>query len=416
MVLSWSLNGPAAAAPAARSKPRYDFRLEDQDWDKVCWGHLPKSDARSLPHQLSRRAKWAAVLRAAARPEGGGWRADFRPEEVTTWRLQALARVIDQEFFQGSFHRAVTRRLGRPLLYQAVDKYGDQAVQRGETLVTSAVVQSASSASSSSVAVPWATLPTATLASRRRSGLAPPLVVVRPTLLLPPPSVLNAVGGSVSATGSAGGGASGTSSSDCNDVAAAASGGGGEGKRWGWLGSLRLRRGSGQQVGGPGGASGGTAVAVSASSGGSGGRDGAKGGGRGGGGGRGKAATAAAAVPVVSRAATDGITATYSPNRGLVTFYRRAWSHSPTLGQPIRLDGIPCTTKLSWLAHTLGHEMLHVLLRTMCGGFSRDAPQNMALEGHGYNFLMLNWYVLGHRGHVYDTSGWRPPPPLPYRL
>eukprot|EP00198_Chlamydomonas_reinhardtii_P008257 XP_001697594.1 predicted protein [Chlamydomonas reinhardtii] len=156
----------------------YDFRLDEQDWDKVCWGRVDKAAARSLTHQLSRRAKWAAVLRAAAGP-------------------QALARVIDAEFFQGSFHRTLARRLGRPLMY--------------------------------------------------RSAFLEP--------------------------GSA---------------------------------------------------------------------------------------------PV--------------------------WdSYSPSVGRPVRLDGVVCDTKLSWLAHTLGHEMLHALLFTMCSDTAAQAPKNMSYQGHGHNFLVLNW-------------------------
>ncbi|EFJ39837.1 hypothetical protein VOLCADRAFT_100497 [Volvox carteri f. nagariensis] len=93
---------------------QYDFRLDEQDWEKVCWGRLPKAVARSPGHQLSRRAKWAAVLRRAAAPEGGSWAADFRPEDMTPQRLQvvraALAQVIDQEFFQGTFHKEIARR------------------------------------------------------------------------------------------------------------------------------------------------------------------------------------------------------------------------------------------------------------------------------------------------------------------
>lgn len=72
-------------------QPEYGFRLDELDevgWDKVCWGRLPRGQARSYNHQLSRRAKWAAVLRRATRPEGGGWRHDFAAEDMTPWRLQ----------------------------------------------------------------------------------------------------------------------------------------------------------------------------------------------------------------------------------------------------------------------------------------------------------------------------------------
>ena len=56
---------------------------------QVCWGRLPKGEARSSSHQLSRRAKWAAVLQRAGTPEGGGWAANFAPEDMTPQRLQA---------------------------------------------------------------------------------------------------------------------------------------------------------------------------------------------------------------------------------------------------------------------------------------------------------------------------------------
>lgn len=78
----------------------YDFRLDAQDWSKVCWGRLPRAQGRSFAHQLARRAKWAAVLAAARTPSGGGWADTFDAADVTPQRLGALAACIDAEFFQ----------------------------------------------------------------------------------------------------------------------------------------------------------------------------------------------------------------------------------------------------------------------------------------------------------------------------
>ncbi|GIL44208.1 hypothetical protein Vafri_1739 [Volvox africanus] len=384
MVLTWG--SPWADNTRASSKARYDFRLDEQDWEKVCWGRLPKAQARSPVHQLSRRAKWAAVLRRAASPEGGGWEAEFRPEDMTPQRLQALARVIDREFFQGTFHLEIARRTGRKLSYYSGDVaelYGD-AVPHGDA-VMAAPGGTGHGSGVEDVVVPLMTrrtgggcdydgspVPAAVAAARGRVWIASrnPRVVVASghhsdiwqAALKSHPGC-----GGVSANAA-------SSETGIASRSPAADGG-----RRSWL--RAWRRPPGQTCTG-GAVSGGPS-----------------------------------APPQTVEAGTAAPSATYQHSRGRVTFWRQVWSsYAPSVGRPMRLDGVVCTSRLSWLAHTLGHEMLHALLFNMCEDFAREAPRNMSLEGHGHNFLMLNWYVLGHRGYTYNPKGWRPPPPLPCRL
>ncbi|GIL87297.1 hypothetical protein Vretimale_1749 [Volvox reticuliferus] len=386
MVLTWS--SPWADSTRASLKAQYDFRLDEQDWEKVCWGRLPKAQARSAAHQLSRRAKWAAVLQRAATLEGGAWEAEFRPEDMTPQRLQALARVIDQEFFQGTFHREIARRTGRKLSYYSGDVaelYGD-AVPYGDAVMAAPGKTIQGSGGDGVVSPPMARCTgggcgrDCSLVPAAAAGGGGGRVVVanRRPLVLAASGRHSDIWKAVR-----------TRPPECGTVSAsAASPGAGtashcpvaDGGRRGWWRAWR-RRGPGQGC---------TRGAVS-----------------GGASDPPRAADTGAAAP----------SATYQHSRGRVTFWRQVWSsYSPSVGRPMRLDGVVCTSRLSWLAHTLGHEMLHAMLFNMCEDFARQAPRNMSLEGHGHNFLMLNWYVLGHRGYTYNPRGWRPPPPLPCRL
>ncbi|KAG2488464.1 hypothetical protein HYH03_012969 [Edaphochlamys debaryana] len=397
MVLGWSLTSSASRPSSDR---QFDFRLDDQDWAKVCWGRVPKGEARSLPRLLSRRAKWAAVMRRAASPEGGSWRADFEVEDMTPWRLQALARVIDSEFFQGTFHRELSRRTRRRLSYVSADyRLEGAGAPTGDAVVSS--YSSPSSARERLAAKEW------------RLGVAP-LVLVRPQP--PGPAAPAPQAAAVQAQGPGHGpGSSGGSGRECCEPAAQ----GGGGRRW-WQRGQQRDRGDGAE--GPAGD-----------------------------------------APQAGQAPVSGPSATYRHRTGEVILWREVWgSWLPSVGRPVRLDGVVCTSRLSWLAHTVAHEMLHAMLFSMCEPFAREAPANMSLQasqavgglfvwhgpggsgecspglwsppvshctalpptvalvldpqGHGYNFLMLNWYVLGHRGWTYSHQGLRPPRPLPYVL
>ena len=90
---------------------------------------------------------------------------------------------------------------------------------------------------------------------------------------------------------------------------------------------------------------------------------------------------------------------------GRVVVWRQSWDHSPSVRHPVRVDGVVCTTKLQWLAHTLGHEMLHALLDGMCNAFACGAPCNRHNNGHGAAFVAANELIFGHRGFAYTLDG-----------
>ena len=79
----------------------------------------------------------------------------------------------------------------------------------------------------------------------------------------------------------------------------------------------------------------------------------------------------------------------------------------PGLARPVRSDGVLCSTRLDWMAHTLGHEMLHVALWTLCARGEQWRPGVWADEGHGPTFQRLNWHLIGHTDHEFAVEGWK---------
>lgn len=73
----------------------------------------------------------------------------------------------------------------------------------------------------------------------------------------------------------------------------------------------------------------------------------------------------------------------------------------PSLVHPVRADGVVCTSRLEWLSHTIGHEMLHAALCTLCGRGALGLPGVAEHSGHGPAFQALNRYFYGHTSYVF---------------
>lgn len=94
----------------------------------------------------------------------------------------------------------------------------------------------------------------------------------------------------------------------------------------------------------------------------------------------------------------------FEPATNSVIFYRPTWRQSPSLHRPLQADGVYCTDKLSWLAHTLGHEMVHCIVHHACPE-ARKHPAYQDDNGHGPIFLQLNKHIFGHHTARYK-AGW----------
>jgi len=94
----------------------------------------------------------------------------------------------------------------------------------------------------------------------------------------------------------------------------------------------------------------------------------------------------------------------FEPATNSVIFYRPTWRQSPSLHRPLQADGVYCTDKLSWLAHTLGHEMVHAIVHHACPE-ARKHPAYQDDNGHGPIFLQLNKHIFGHDTARYK-AGW----------
>lgn len=70
----------------------------------------------------------------------------------------------------------------------------------------------------------------------------------------------------------------------------------------------------------------------------------------------------------------------------------------------MQADGVYCTNKLSWLAHTMGHEMVHCIVHHACPE-TRSMQSYIQNHGHGPVFLQLNKHLFGHHTTRYQ-SGW----------
>lgn len=80
-------------------------------------------------------------------------------------------------------------------------------------------------------------------------------------------------------------------------------------------------------------------------------------------------------------------TAGFEPSSNTIMFYRPAWQHQPSLRMPVQADGVYCSNKLEWLAHTMAHEQVHCIVHHAC-------PQTSRMQA----------YVANH-GHVGTIAG-----------
>jgi hypothetical protein len=97
-------------------------------------------------------------------------------------------------------------------------------------------------------------------------------------------------------------------------------------------------------------------------------------------------------------------TAGFEPLTNSVIFYRPCWRKAPSLRCPLQADGVYCTNKLSWLAHTMGHEMVHCIVHHACPE-TRNMPSYVQNHGHGPVFVQLNKHIFGHHTTRYK-AGW----------
>jgi hypothetical protein len=66
-----------------------------------------------------------------------------------------------------------------------------------------------------------------------------------------------------------------------------------------------------------------------------------------------------------------------------------AMQRKPSLKRPVQADGVYCLSKLEWLVHAMGHEMVHCIVQNACPK-AREYDAYKADNGHGPIFMRLN--------------------------
>jgi hypothetical protein len=61
----------------------------------------------------------------------------------------------------------------------------------------------------------------------------------------------------------------------------------------------------------------------------------------------------------------------------------------PSLKRPVQADGVYCLSKLEWLVHAMGHEMVHCIVHNACPT-AREYEAYKVDNGHGPIFMRLN--------------------------
>ncbi|KAI8472876.1 MAG: hypothetical protein J3K34DRAFT_467018 [Monoraphidium minutum] len=103
---------------------------------------------------------------------------------------------------------------------------------------------------------------------------------------------------------------------------------------------------------------------------------------------------------------SEAVSAGYSPAENRVIVYRAPWAREVSAACPVQVDGVYTLSRLEWLAHTLGHEMVHAIVETSCPAAAAE-PSMRAAQGHGPLFQRLNRHLLGHTAAAKYVAGWR---------
>ncbi|KAF8056842.1 speA [Scenedesmus sp. PABB004] len=104
-----------------------------------------------------------------------------------------------------------------------------------------------------------------------------------------------------------------------------------------------------------------------------------------------RGALPSAAAPGLSAAACSNAVAGYEPASNTIVVFSRSPlldGPAPSLAAPTQADGYYVRSRLEWLAHALGHEMVHCIVESLCPA-SRDSPELYG-SGHGPVFARLN--------------------------
>ena len=62
--------------------------------------------------------------------------------------------------------------------------------------------------------------------------------------------------------------------------------------------------------------------------------------------------------------------------------------------------------RLEWLAHTLGHELVHAAIANSCPPQQADSAWMRSSGGHGPLFQRLNRHLMGHSSAYNCAVGW----------
>ncbi|WIA41340.1 hypothetical protein OEZ86_004935 [Tetradesmus obliquus] len=94
-------------------------------------------------------------------------------------------------------------------------------------------------------------------------------------------------------------------------------------------------------------------------------------------------------VTNLSETAVLNAVAGFEPDSNTLIFFKKGWQRKPSLRRPVQADGVYCLSKLEWLVHALGHEMVHCIVHNACPK-AREYDAYKTDNGHGPIFMRLN--------------------------
>eukprot|EP00878_Enallax_costatus_P038292 GHUV01043485.1.p1 GENE.GHUV01043485.1~~GHUV01043485.1.p1 ORF type:complete len:220 (+),score=34.49 GHUV01043485.1:67-726(+) len=109
-------------------------------------------------------------------------------------------------------------------------------------------------------------------------------------------------------------------------------------------------------------------------------------------------------VQGLSETAACNAVAGFEQDSNTLIVFRKGWQREPSFEKPVQSDGVYCFSRLEWLCHTLGHEMIHCIVHNACPQ-SRDYLAYAHDNGHGPIFRRLNRHIFGHSATIYK-HGW----------